>query len=119
MDTQQPGSPATSAPPASTATEGGLAALFDLSFTRFITTSFLRVIYALVLLAIAIVWLGAVITGFASGGVAGGLAALVVGSVIAVVYAIFARVGLEVIVIVFRIADNTAKLVEQGRARGQ
>jgi hypothetical protein len=91
--------------------DGGIDALFDLSFQRFITLSVIKVLYLLGLALIALMWLIVVIGGFGQGFMAG-LVALVVGSLAALLYVIFYRVWLELIVVLFRIGENTSKLVE-------
>lgn len=96
----------------------GLAALLDFSFTHFITISFIKVIYMLAILAILVGWLGLVVAGFASGFIAG-IGAIIVGSIVALLYLIMARVWLELIVVIFRIGDNTSTLVELAKGRPQ
>lgn len=93
--------------PTSTSADG-FGALFDLSFTRFVTISMIKVIYILAMVMLVLGWLGLVIAGFASGGFMAGLFMLVLGSIGVVLYLLMIRVGLEVIVVVFRIGENTS-----------
>lgn len=95
----------------------GIDGLFDLSFRRFITLNVIKVLYGLGLLVIALGWLIAVIGGF-SNGVGPGLLMLIVGTLVALLYVIFYRVWLELIVVLFRIGENTSRLVEQNDAGG-
>lgn len=92
--------------------DAGLSALFDLSFKRFITLGVIKVLYLLGIALIALMWLVAVIGGFTQGFLSG-LGALIFGSIIALLYIIFFRVWLELIVVIFRIGENTSKMVEQ------
>lgn len=92
--------------------DAGLGALFDLSFKRFITLSVIKVLYLLGLALIALGWLVAVVTGFMQGFLPG-LGALVFVTIIALLYVIFFRVWLELIVVIFRIGENTSKMVER------
>lgn len=89
----------------------GLTAMLDFSFSRFITLSIIKVLYILGLVAIAFVWLAVTVASF-SMGAAAGIGAMITGAIIAVIYMIFFRVSLELIVIIFRIGENTSKLVE-------
>lgn len=98
--------------------QGLLKALLDTSFSEFITTKIVRWLY-MILLAIIVI---AGVVGFFSGLVTiftdsffSGLL-LIVGSALGViVYAILARIGMESILVIFRIAENTGELVRQGR----
>jgi hypothetical protein len=45
----------------------GLDALFDLTFTRFVTISVVRIIYLLGMLLLAVLWLIMVVAGFMQG----------------------------------------------------
>ncbi|MBX3357009.1 MAG: DUF4282 domain-containing protein [Phycisphaeraceae bacterium] len=95
----------------------GFSALLDFSFTHFITISFIKVIYLIAIVAILIGWLAMIVAGFASGGFLGGIGAIIVGAIVALFNLIMARVWLELIVVIFRIGDNTSTLVEMSRGR--
>lgn len=92
--------------------DAGIGALFDLSFKRFVTLSVIKVLYALAIAVIALIWLLVVISGFTQGALQG-LGMLVIGTLIAALYIIFYRVMLELVVVIFRIGENTSKLVER------
>ena len=81
--------------------------LFDFSFSSFITTSVVKVLYFLALLTAGIFCIGIIA---AMGQVGGEYVAL--GIILAIVlfflWAIWIRVALETIIILFRIAENTA-----------
>lgn len=89
----------------------GLAAMLDFSFSRFITLSVIKLLYIVGLVLIALAWLGMTVASFAAG-IAQGVGVLVIGAVVAVIYMVLFRVWLELIVIIFRIGENTSKLVE-------
>ena len=94
--------------------KGLLGSLFDLSFTEFVTT---RVIKVLFVLAIAISAIGAftmLIGGIAKGGGAAFLF-IILAPIAFFLYVLMARIWLEVIIVLFRIAENTGRLVEQGK----
>jgi hypothetical protein len=97
-----------------TAQKGFFASLFDMSFTEFVTT---RIIHVLYIIAIVLAGIGALTilgSGFASGRGAGILGGLVLAPVMFLFWVLCARVWLEVIIVAFRIAENTGRLVEQG-----
>lgn len=93
-------------------------ALFDFSFSRYITIDFVKVIYAIVLAFIALGWVVGLImsfTGFADGVGTGFLLVfgfLIFGTAAAFLSLVFARIGLEFYVAMVKTAQNTSKLVE-------
>jgi len=96
--------------------KGFLGALFDLSFSEFVTVKLIKFIYVLLLVLIAIGYVVGVITGFADS--AGqGLLMLILGVVGAFIAVIFARVYMEILIVLFRIAENSTELVRQNRLR--
>jgi uncharacterized membrane protein len=95
--------------------DAGISALFDFGFKRFITLSVIKVLYILGMVLIGLMVLAFVVTGFTQG-TAAGIGALVVAPIIALLYLIFYRVWLELIVVIFRIGENTSKMVERGQA---
>lgn len=91
--------------------EGGLAALFDFGFNRFITLSVVKVLYMLGMALIVLVSLAMIISAFSTG-VLAGLGAIVLAPILALIYLIMLRIWLELVVVIFRIGENTTKLVE-------
>ncbi len=97
---------------------GCLTALLDLSFTEFVTSRLLRGLYIILLVLVAIGALAGIIGGLVAMFTRGFLAGLatVVGTAIGtLVAAILVRVWIELIMVLFRIAENTNELVRQGR----
>ncbi len=92
--------------------DAGLGALLDLGFERFITLSVIKVVYILGMAVIGLVYLGMIIASFTQG-VMAAIGAIIVGALVAVLYLIFFRIWLELIVVMFRIGENTSKLVQQ------
>lgn len=82
-------------------------ALFDFSFSEFVTTRIIKVLYILGMIAVALWSLFFIFAGLATGGAeaVGALLLAVLGFFVGVIYL---RVLLEFIVIVFRIAENTS-----------
>lgn len=86
-----------------------LALLFDFSFKRFLTPRLVRILYSLSLLAAvlsALAWMG---SGFREG-VMQGLFTLVTGPVAFFIYVLAARVLMEVVLAIFRIAERLEHL---------
>src|SRR3982751_6488384 len=95
---------------------GFLSSLFDISFTSFVTTKLIKVLYVLSLVVIAVTALVFVVAGFEeSAGL--GLFMLVIGAPLgALLYIIYTRVILEFIIQVFRIGEL---LRDQGEMQRQ
>ena len=81
--------------------------LFDLSFTDFITTRVVKLLFILLIIASAIGALSLVIQG-SQDGFAAGLASALGASVLFMFSVILSRIYLEFVIAVFRIAENTA-----------
>lgn len=86
--------------------QGGINDLFDLTFTKFITPTVIRIVYILVIVFTAIWLLAIVIIGFTSS-VGAGLGAIVFGSLGALIGLLMWRVILELTMVIFKIKDNT------------
>ena len=92
---------------------GFFGKLFDFSFETFITPSIIKVLFILILVVIGIGALGFVIAAFSQSAVLG-LVVLIIGVPIGgFLYILFARVWLEIVVVLFRIEENTALMAER------
>jgi hypothetical protein len=94
--------------------DGFWARLFDLSFEEFITPSIIKVLFLIAIVVIGLSVLGAIVMGFVSSG-ALGIVILVAALVAGFIYLLFARVFLEMVVVFFRIRDDTEELVRRKR----
>jgi hypothetical protein len=107
---------------------GFFAALYDFSFADFVTPRMVRVIYIIALVAVALWCLGLLFSGFGTvmlgvrlqenpyGGGGGGLAFLgfaqIIGApILFVIFSIIARMQLEILMAIFRIAENTTAML--------
>lgn len=85
--------------------KGTLNALFDFSFSTFITTRLIKILYILAIIAAGIAAFGIIVSGFAQGFFAGLLSCIVAVLAFAI-YVIMARIWLELIIVIFRISEN-------------
>ena len=95
------------------AEKGFLGSLFDLSFTEFITTRVIKVLFILAIIVAAIVAFVMIVSAFAAGALSG-IVVLIISPILFLLCVILARVWLELIIVIFRIAENTGRLAEQG-----
>lgn len=92
--------------------------LFDMSFDEFVTTKIIKIMYMILLALIALSIAGMLLFGLFmlfNGEFVGGLAYICMTPVIGLLYVIGARVYTELIMVIFRIVDNTSELVRQGK----
>ncbi len=108
-----PGSPGSSPPPQQSASNF-FGKLFDLNFNEFITLSIIKVIYVLLIVFAGLGALGILVSFIAQGGGAA-VAGVILAPILFLLYVILARVWLEILIVIFRIAENTTELVRQGR----
>ena len=97
--------------------EGGFGDIFDLTFTKFVTPTVIRVLFILVIVFSALWWLFVVIAGFSSS-FGAGLTALILGGLGFIIFVLLYRVFFELVMVIFRIKDNTdraADALDRGR----
>ena len=97
--------------------EGFFESLFDMSFTAFITTRIVKFLYILAIVVAGLMSLALVIGGARSlpneyGGV---FVLFIAAPLFFLISVIFARVVLESIIVMFRIAEHAAEIADQGQ----
>jgi Domain of unknown function (DUF4282) len=95
--------------------KGFLSSLFDVSFSSLITTRVIKVLYILSMIVIGLGTLFFIVAGFAQSG-GSGIVALIVAPLLALLYLIYARVLLEVVICLFRIMETNAEMASLQRA---
>lgn len=90
--------------------------LLDFSFSNFVTQKLVKILYALAFVGAALVYIMMVVSGFTLGSGSGVLSLLLLGPLTALLMVLWARVTLEVLMVVFRIADHTREIAQAGRA---
>lgn len=94
------------------------SALFDISFNQFVTTQLISVLYILAMIFIGIgtlIGLGAGLFKLFSD-FWGGLFMIIFTPLAALIYLVVVRISLELVIVIFKIADNTKEAVETQRA---
>lgn len=89
-----------------------IGSLFDLSFSEFVTTQIIKIVYVLLIVASAFGALVILIGGIGSGNFLKGVGSIVLAVVLFALYVLVARIWMELLIVVFRIAENTGRLVE-------
>ena len=94
--------------------KGFFGALFDFSFTNFVTLKLVKFLFALGLLGGVLGAIFLLVASFAQG-TQSGLIALAGVPLGLALFTIYLRVILETLVVLFRIAENTGEIARQGR----
>lgn len=87
------------------------SALFDFSFTEFITTKLIKVLYGIGIVISGLSALSWIVSGFA-GSFGKGLLFLILSPIVFIIGVILTRVWLEIIIVVFKIAENVGKIAD-------
>ncbi len=97
--------------------KGFFEALFDFSFSEFITARLIRLLYGLALVLLGLFVLVFMVSGFTQS-FGYGLLSLILSPVVFLLGAIGTRIYLELVIVIFRIAEHAKRLVELTEARG-
>ena len=88
-----------------TQSTGFFQALFDLSFREFITIRIIKFLYIVGIVCCGLAAVGLLAAGLMQGGV--GILSIVIAPIAFILWVISLRVWLELVIVVFRIADNS------------
>jgi Domain of unknown function (DUF4282) len=91
------------------------ASLFDFSFTAFITSKIIKLLYALSVVGAGLSALAFITSGFSNSVALGVVMLLIGGPLYFFLVVISARVFLEIIIVLFRMAEHIAEIAAQGR----
>lgn len=97
-------------PPNMRDARGFFSSLFDFSFSSFITTKILGIIYGIAMVGIALFTLIFIAGAFRANAAAGLFMLLIGGPLFFLLYVIMTRVWLEFLAVVFRIAENVGDI---------
>ncbi|MDN5779970.1 MAG: DUF4282 domain-containing protein, partial [Humibacillus sp.] len=92
---------------------GFISALFDFTFTRFVTPMLVRFVYLLATVVLAITWLAFLIASFTQG-IGYGLFVLIIGPIIVIIYLAIIRMTLEFYLSVVRMSQDIHQRLPQG-----
>jgi hypothetical protein len=93
---------------------GFFEALFDFSFRSFITSKLIPVLYVLVMIG-AVFYALFVLIALSQATQGGIIIGLIAAPIVFFFAVLFGRVYLEVIIVLFRIAESVAEIASQGR----
>jgi len=92
--------------------KGFIGMLFDLSFSQFVTTKVIKVVFVIGVVIAAVYALLLIVAGFGqSTGV--GIVTLILSPILFLLGVLWARIWCELIMVFFRIAENTTKMAER------
>ena len=90
-----------------------ISALFDFTFTRFVTPMLVRFVYLLATVALVAVWLVTLIGAFASS-VGYGIVVLILGPIVVIIYLAIVRMTLEFYLSIVRMSEDIHRRLPQG-----
>lgn len=94
-------------------TKSFVESLFDFSFTVFVTSKIIKLLYILSIVGAAIASLFLITLGFTVSTVIGVLMLLIGAPLVFLLCVTYARVFLEIMIVIFRISEHTAQVVEK------
>jgi len=98
-------------------TQGFLASLFDVSFSSLITTRVMKILYILSMVLIGLTALVFVGAAFSNSVAAGLFTLVVIAPFVSLLYLVYVRVLLEIVIAIFRIMETNVELVALQRAQ--
>ena len=93
--------------------KGFFGRLFDLSFNEFITTKIITTLFVIAIIASGFGGLAVLVALFARKTLMGVVGGLILGPLAFFFYVILARIWLETLIVLFRIAENTSKMIKK------
>jgi uncharacterized protein DUF4282/zinc ribbon protein len=90
--------------------KGFFGSLFDYSFSSFITSRIIKVVYVLTTIVVALWTLVIILVAFKASSALGIVALLIGGPIFFVIAMIYVRVGLELLMVIFRIHEDVEEI---------
>ena len=89
--------------------KGFFASLFDFSFSSMVTTKIIQILYVLAVIGMGLLTIGWIAAAFGASDTAG-VIVLVLSPFIFILMVTVARIYLEAVIVLFKIAENTATI---------
>ena len=93
-----------------TSRDSFLSALFDLSFTRLVTTRVVKGLYILLIVVVAVGLVAAIVSSIIAGSITGVVLSVIGGTIGAFLTIIYGRIVLEVLLAIFRILETNREI---------
>jgi hypothetical protein len=98
--------------------KGFLGSLFDISFSSLVTTKVIKVLYILSMILIGLGALFFIGAAFADSAALGVITLVVLAPLFSLLYLVYVRVLLEIVIVIFRIMESNIELVSIARTSG-
>jgi len=89
---------------------GFITTLFDFSFSEFLTTKIIKILYGIGVLLAGLAALSSIIYGFKLG-VGAGIGVLILSPLVFLLVVVIVRIYLEIMVVLFRIAEDVREML--------
>jgi hypothetical protein len=110
---QAPPQPAPGYAQPSPPSKGFFGSLFDFSFTSFVAPKIIKFLFVLLIILVILAALGMIVMGLQAGTM--GIVFVILAPIAAFLYLLIGRVWLEVMMVLFRIAENTGEIAKNSR----
>ncbi|MDQ3757697.1 MAG: DUF4282 domain-containing protein [Actinomycetota bacterium] len=97
--------------------KGFFASLFDFSFSSLITPKIIRVVYVLITIAVGLFSLS-ILFSFAASDDGNAVLGLILAPLAFLLYMIFARIYLEIVIVVFRMGEDVRRIADNQAGGG-
>ena len=94
---------------------GFIDSLMDFSFSAFVTSKIIKLLYGLSIAGAGLLSLILIITGFSMSALAGIVLLLFVAPLVFIISVIYSRVLLEIVIVIFRISEHSAEIAASTR----
>jgi hypothetical protein len=91
----------------------------DFSFTSFVTSKIIKLLYGLSIVGAGVLGLILIIAGFGMSTLTGLLMLLIVAPLVVIVSIIYSRVLLEIVIVIFRVSEHSAEIAANTRKSSQ
>jgi len=94
---------------------GFIESLMDFSFTSFVTSKIIKLLYGLSIVSAGVLGLILIIAGFGMSALAGIVMLLIVAPLVFIISVIYSRVLLEIVIVIFRISEHSTEIAANTR----
>ncbi len=93
-----------------TSRNGFFSALFDMSFSRLVTTRAVKPLYILLIVLVSVGLVASIVSSIIAGSIVGVLISVIGGTIAALLTIIYGRIVLEVLLAIFRLLETNREI---------
>ena len=93
-----------------------LSGLMDFTFTEFVTTRIVKFVYILHLVLAGLFCISMLFKALLSGSFLSAIGGMLLAPILFIILALVGRIYAELVIVIFRIAENTGRLADQSKS---